>query len=125
MKAEEYKSNKYTEGICDDGAAILKDGKMMTISEILLELNQNDKKIFDLKYFILEQDKEIKRITSSLYSSELFVEKLRKENKAKDQLIKEMAEALEYLKDTDMYHDYSGVKENIDKTLSKYKEMMK
>jgi len=30
---------EYTEGICGDGAAILKDGVMMTIPEILNELN--------------------------------------------------------------------------------------
>ena len=30
---------KYTEGICGDGAAILKDGERMTISEIIAELN--------------------------------------------------------------------------------------
>lgn len=30
---------KYTEGVCSDGAAILRDGVPMTISEILTELN--------------------------------------------------------------------------------------
>jgi hypothetical protein len=30
----------YTEGVCEDGAAILKDGRMMTISEVLDELNE-------------------------------------------------------------------------------------
>ena len=30
---------KYTQGVCADGAAILKDGVMMTIEEILAELN--------------------------------------------------------------------------------------
>lgn len=30
---------KYTEGICCDGAAILKDGEMITIEQILKELN--------------------------------------------------------------------------------------
>lgn len=29
----------YTEGVCEDGAAILKDGVRMTISEVLAELN--------------------------------------------------------------------------------------
>ncbi len=29
---------EYTQGICEDGAAILKDGVMMTIEEILHEL---------------------------------------------------------------------------------------
>lgn len=31
---------KYTEGICGDGAAILKDGAMMTIGEVVAELNR-------------------------------------------------------------------------------------
>ena len=31
----------YTEGICGDGAAILKDGVRMTITEVLQELNQS------------------------------------------------------------------------------------
>jgi hypothetical protein len=30
----------YTEGVCADGAAILKDGVPITISEILAELNE-------------------------------------------------------------------------------------
>ena len=30
----------YTHGVCDDGAAILKDGKQMTIEEILIELRR-------------------------------------------------------------------------------------
>lgn len=29
----------YTEGVCQDGAAILKDGKMMKVHEIVAELN--------------------------------------------------------------------------------------
>lgn len=32
---------EYTQGICGDGAAILKDGKQMTIEEILNELRRN------------------------------------------------------------------------------------
>lgn len=32
-------SNRYTEGICEDGAAILKDGVPMKITEILEMLN--------------------------------------------------------------------------------------
>lgn len=31
---------EYTQGICKDGAAILKDGEMMTIEEILEELRR-------------------------------------------------------------------------------------
>lgn len=31
----------YTQGVCEDGAAILKDGQMMTIEEILVELRAN------------------------------------------------------------------------------------
>ena len=34
-------SNKYTEGICQDGAAILEDGKIITIDRILELLNSN------------------------------------------------------------------------------------
>lgn len=30
---------EYTEGVCEDGAAILRDGQMMTISEVLEALN--------------------------------------------------------------------------------------
>ncbi len=31
---------KYTEGICQDGAAILKDGEQITVDQILRELNE-------------------------------------------------------------------------------------
>ena len=34
---------RYTEGICNDGAAILEDGEMITIDQILKELNAADK----------------------------------------------------------------------------------
>lgn len=30
---------KYSQGVCDDGAAILKDGQMMTVDEIVETLN--------------------------------------------------------------------------------------
>lgn len=46
VKIEDLKAQKiemdavYTEGVCDDGAAILRDGERMTISEILAELNE-------------------------------------------------------------------------------------
>lgn len=36
---------EYTEGICEDGAAILKDGKMMRIDEILSELKMEGKEL--------------------------------------------------------------------------------
>ena len=39
---------RYTEGICEDGAGILKDGMLMTIDEILKELNTNSEP--DYKY---------------------------------------------------------------------------
>lgn len=32
-------SNYYSQGVCEDGAAILKNGKKMTIDEIVIELN--------------------------------------------------------------------------------------
>lgn len=32
--------SEYTQGVCEDGAAILKDGQQMTIDEILAELRQ-------------------------------------------------------------------------------------
>ena len=34
---------RYTEGICGDGVAILKDGLQMSVSEILKELNAKEK----------------------------------------------------------------------------------
>lgn len=33
--------SEYSQGVCQDGAAILKDGQMMTIEEILRELNNH------------------------------------------------------------------------------------
>lgn len=35
-------SAEYSQGICQDGAAILKDGQMMTVEEIVSELNGPD-----------------------------------------------------------------------------------
>ena len=34
--------NEYSQGICEDGAAILKNGQMMTIEEILADLRERD-----------------------------------------------------------------------------------
>ena len=31
---------KYTEGVCGDGAGILKDGELITIEQVLKELNE-------------------------------------------------------------------------------------
>lgn len=36
---EEKLSPKYSQGVCGDGAAILKDGERMTVEEILCALN--------------------------------------------------------------------------------------
>ncbi len=33
----------YTQGICDDGATVLVDGKMLTIGEIVFILNVNER----------------------------------------------------------------------------------
>ena len=33
--------SEYTQGVCQDGAAILKDGQMMTIDQVLEELREN------------------------------------------------------------------------------------
>ena len=33
----------YTQGVCQDGAAILKDGQPMTIEEILAALNESER----------------------------------------------------------------------------------
>ena len=33
---------KYTQGICEGGAAILEDGRQLTIEQILLRLNSNE-----------------------------------------------------------------------------------
>lgn len=35
--------SEYSQGIYQDGAAILKDGRMMTIEEIIAELNNHEK----------------------------------------------------------------------------------
>ena len=35
--------SEYSQGVCQDGAAILKDGQMVTIEEILAELNNHEK----------------------------------------------------------------------------------
>jgi hypothetical protein len=42
MRAEPSKP-EYTEGVCDDGAVILKDGQPMTITEILAALVERDR----------------------------------------------------------------------------------
>ena len=34
--------NEYSQGVCEDGAAILKNGQMMTIEEIVAELQERD-----------------------------------------------------------------------------------
>lgn len=44
-KQEEMKKIEYTEGICGDGAAILKNGQPITITEILNTLNIANKAI--------------------------------------------------------------------------------
>lgn len=36
---------KYSQGICGDGAAILEDGRMMTVDEIVERLNQLDEEL--------------------------------------------------------------------------------
>lgn len=39
--------HEYSQGVCKDGAAILKDGQPMTIEEILAELRGNQQGILD------------------------------------------------------------------------------
>lgn len=49
---------EYTEGVCHDGAAILKDGVMLTISEVLSDLNR----LAEKEAVIAERDAEIARL---------------------------------------------------------------
>lgn len=48
--------SEYSQGICQDGAAILKDGQMLTIEDILEELRENAelKEHFELAMEVLE-----------------------------------------------------------------------
>ncbi|PCJ32168.1 MAG: hypothetical protein COA90_04135 [Gammaproteobacteria bacterium] len=39
--------NTYTEGVCEDGAAILHNGKQLTVSEILERLNKHNEMAVD------------------------------------------------------------------------------
>lgn len=48
---------KYTEGVCEDGAAILSDGRMMTIREVLEALNASEEHRVSLR---LSQDSAIR-----------------------------------------------------------------
>lgn len=41
--------HEYSQGVCMDGAAILKDGQMMTIEEILLQLRYSQARIAELE----------------------------------------------------------------------------
>ena len=41
---------KYTQGVCDDGAAILKDGAQITVDEVLDSLNDVAYKVVDRAY---------------------------------------------------------------------------
>lgn len=51
--------HEYSQGVCQDGAAILKDGQMMTVEEIVEELNQRNRLIDQLKDCLeLMQDSE-------------------------------------------------------------------
>lgn len=48
---------EYSQGVCADGSAILRDGEMMTIEDIVETLNHQQQEINDLKYhkqYILE-----------------------------------------------------------------------
>jgi hypothetical protein len=40
---------EWTEGVCDDGAAILRDGEMVPITELLATLNEYEVSVHDLK----------------------------------------------------------------------------
>lgn len=51
--------HEYSQGICQDGAAILKDGQMMTVEEIVKELQQRGQLVDQLKDCLeLMQDSE-------------------------------------------------------------------
>ena len=63
---------KYTEGICADGAAILKDGIMMPVEDIVATLNQTDNMVM-----------LIKLLTHTLQKNEV---NLKLANKARDYL---------------------------------------
>ena len=50
---------EYSQGVCQDGAAILEDGKPLTIEDILAKLRNNDRLIDQLKDCLeLMQDSE-------------------------------------------------------------------
>ena len=52
--------HEYSQGVCQDGAAILKDGQPMTIEEILAELRGNSQGILDGSDHIADDSKMVK-----------------------------------------------------------------
>ena len=44
--------HKYTEGICNDGAAILKDGIMMPIEDVINNLNKTNNLVMLIKLLV-------------------------------------------------------------------------
>lgn len=49
----------YSQGICADGAAILKQGRMMTVDEIVTELNQQKIQIGRMARVLTERDQAL------------------------------------------------------------------
>lgn len=54
---------EYSQGICEDGAAILCDGQMMTIEEILEDLMRQAQQLHDLKKELRQKNKRIRALT--------------------------------------------------------------
>lgn len=60
---------EYSQGVCGDGAAILKDGQPMTIDEIVAELNQAAHAGYAKSHEALEQELSVMHATVASYSS--------------------------------------------------------
>lgn len=52
-------SDDYSQGVCADGAAILKQGQMMTVDEIVTELNQQRVQIERMARVLTERDQAL------------------------------------------------------------------
>ena len=62
-------SNKYTQGVCEDGAAILFAGEQITVDQIIARLNafyEMEKELLDSPYVLVEDHEDVQIITEAV-----------------------------------------------------------
>ena len=85
---------EYTQGVCEDGEAILKDGAIMTIEEVIAELRRTEKRL-------ALSDERVEALTALAILDNRMSKIINQQMEIKDEYIEKLEKLIEKTVDAD------------------------